>query len=230
MTIISPKVREAMERRTTAELRGVVAHAQDWTPPAVHAAREELRRRGERETPPWVEWLERWPGRAAFAEEDDAPVGAEGGERPLEHYLEAAESRCFYCGAREPLQFHPFVVWTRSSDELPRAVAARAVRLVGRSFGGIGGLVGAVVGRAILEVGRATESLLLHFVLCDDCAPRAENEENEFPPEVYALHPWVEPLMQAGYDMMVLDPDRPTIAQAAKGLKSPPSAVGIMMV
>jgi hypothetical protein len=76
VTVITPKIREAMERKTDAELQGVVADAENWTPPAVEAAREELHRRGVRKKPSWVEWLERWPGRAAFAEEDDAPQAA----------------------------------------------------------------------------------------------------------------------------------------------------------
>jgi hypothetical protein len=231
MTIISPKIREAMERKTTAELQAVVADGESWTPPAVEAAREELQRRGMGEKPPWVEWMARWPGRAAFAEEDDAPEAADGGEKPLEHYLEIVESRCLYCGAREPLQFHPFVVSARPSEELPRVAAATAVRMVGRSLDVVGaGLVSAMVGRAILDEGRATESLLLHLVLCDGCAREAVNEHDEFPPEVYGLHPWVEPLAQVGYEVMVLAPDRPTMVQAAKQLMSPPSAIGIRMV
>jgi hypothetical protein len=230
VTIISPKIREAIERMTAAELQGVVADAESWTPPAIEAAREELQRRGVGEKPSWAEWLARWPGRAAFAEADDAPEAAEGGEKPLDHYLEAVESRCLYCGVREPLQFHPFVVSAHPSEELSRFVAAGAVRMVGRSFGIAGGLVSGLLGWTILNEGRARESLLLYFVLCDDCAPEAVSEKNEFPPEVYALHPWVDPLMQVGYEVMVRDPDHSTIVQAAKRLKSPPSAVGIRMV
>lgn len=231
MTIISPKIREAMERKTAAELQGVVADAESWTPPAVEAAREELQRRGLREKPSWVEWLERWPGRAAFTEEDDAPVDAEDGERPLEHYLGTVESRCLYCGAREPLQFHPFVVSARPSVEPSRAAAAVAVVMVGGSLGIAGaGLASRMVGRTILNGGKAAESLLLHFVLCDDCASEAVNETSAFPLEAYALHPWIEPLSQVGYEIIVLNPDHSMIVQAAKRLKGPPSAVGIKMV
>jgi hypothetical protein len=228
VTIISAKIREAMERKTDAELQGVVADAENWTPPAVEAAREELQCRGVGEKPSWMEWLARWPGRAAFAEEDDAP--AEGGEMPLGHYLEAVESRCLYCGARKSLQFHPFVVAARPSDDMSRFFAATAVRLVGRSFGIVGGLVSVVVRSTILEEGSATESLLLHLVLCDECAQEAVNEKDELPPEVHWLHPWVEPLVQVGYEGIVLHPDHSTIVQAAKRLKSPPSAVGVTMV
>lgn len=230
MTIIDPKIRERMERMTAAELQGVVAEAENWTPPAVEAAREELRRRGVREKPSWVEWLERWPGRAAFADEDDAPEDADAGERPLEHYLATVESRCLYCGAREPLQSHPFVVSARRLGDLPRVVAAAAVLMVGRSFGMVGGVVAGVVGLIILIWGRTKGSLLLHLVLCDDCAQKAVNEKDEFPPEVYALHPWVDPLSRVGYGVLVLHPDHSAIAQAGKRLKSPPSAVGITMV
>jgi hypothetical protein len=175
-----------------------------------------------------VEWLEQWPGRAAFAEEDDAPV--EGGEKPLGHYLEAVESRCLYCGARQALQFHPFVVAARPSVDVPRVAAARVARLVGRSFGIAGVLVSAVASWTLLDGAVTSESLLLHFVLCDDCAQQAVNENNELPPEVYGLHPWVEPLLQVGYEGIVLKPDHATVVRAAKRLKSPPSAVGIMMV
>jgi hypothetical protein len=228
VTIISPKIREAMKRKTDAELQGVVAYAENWTPPADEAAREELQRRGVPEKLSSVEWLARWPGRAAFAEEDDAPV--EGGERRISDYLEAVESRCLYCGAREPLQFHPFVVLAGPSmEQLPRPAAAAAVQMVGRSFGIAGGLVAAAVGRTILA-GGAPQSLLLHFVLCDDCADQAVNEEDELPREVYTLHPWVDPLVQAGYEFLMRKPHHSVIVQAAKGLKSPPSAVGIMMV
>lgn len=199
------------------------------TPLAIKAAREELRRRGVGETPSWVEWLERWPGRAAFAEEEDAPEAAEAGEKALEHYLEVVESRCLYCGAREPLQFHPFVALGPPSEVLSRTVAAMAVVVVGVSLGIVTGWVSRRVGRAIIDGGRG-ESLLLHFVLCDGCASQAVNDEDAFPPEVYGLHPWVAPLMQVGYDGMVLDPDHPTMVQAAKRLGRPPSEIGITMV
>lgn len=230
MTIISLKIREAMERKTDDELQGVVADANNWTPPAVEAARQELQRRGVGEKPSWVEWLARWPGREAFVEGDPEPEDEEAGEQPLEHYLETVESRCLYCGAWRPLQFHPFVVAARPAVELPRAAAAVAVQMVGRSFGIVGGLVSAAVGWTILDGAKATEGLLLDLVLCDGCAQEAVNERNAFPPEVYALHPWLGPLAQAGYDMMVLRPDHSTIVQAAQRLKSLPSAVGITMV
>jgi hypothetical protein len=70
-------------------------------------------------------------------------------------------------------------------------------------------MVAAVVGWTSLDGAKVPDTLLLQLVLCNDCAREAANEKNELPAEAYALHPWVDPLVQVGYEMMVLQPDHP---------------------